>query len=78
LFETLGLSLWWRIRLSHDELIALYVSQAWLGYRPMGFSAASRAYFGLDLNVLTPDEQRCLARKLLTPSARDYRCGSGR
>ena len=74
LFETLGLSLWWRLRLSHEDLVALYASQAYLGYRPMGFSAASRAFFGRELNALTPDEARCLARKLRVPFIRDYTC----
>ncbi len=74
LFETLGLSLWWRFQFSHEDLVALYLSQAWLGYRPMGFAAASRAFFGRELNTLSPDEQRCLARKVRAPSVRDYTC----
>jgi membrane carboxypeptidase/penicillin-binding protein PbpC len=76
MFENLGVSLWWRLRFSREDLVGLYASQAWLGYRRKGFAAASRAFFGRELDELTPDEQRCLARKLRTPNARGYTCNS--
>jgi hypothetical protein len=78
MFENLGVSLWWRLRFSREDLIGLYASQAWLGYRTKGFAAASRAFFGRELNELTPDELRCLARKLRTPNVRGYRCDGGK
>ena len=75
LYETMGLSYWWRVRLAHDEIVGLYVAQAWVGARPMGFSAASRRYFGKELSMLTPDEQRCLIARLRAPKPRDFSCG---
>jgi hypothetical protein len=74
MFETLGLSVWWRVRLSHEDIVGLYVSQAWLGVRPMGFSAASHAYFGRSLTELTPAQQRCIIQKLRSPNPRAPQC----
>ena len=75
MFETLGLSWYWRLRFSHDDIVGLYVSQAWLGVKPFGFSAASRAYFGRELNMLGPDQQRCLIERLRSPNPRAFACG---
>lgn len=74
LYETIGLSIWWRLRLDRDQIVALYVTQAWLGTRPMGFSAASRRNFGKELSALTPDEQRCLIARLRSTDPRRFRC----
>ena len=76
MFENLAVSVWWRFRFSREDLIGLYASQAWLGYHRKGFAAASRMIFGRELTELTPDEQRCLARKLRKPSARSFTCGT--
>jgi hypothetical protein len=75
MFETLALSVWWRARLRHEDIVGLYVSQAWLGIRPMGFSSASHAYFGRALSELTPDQQRCIIQKLRSPNPRAFQCG---
>jgi len=74
MFERLGLSIYWRLRFSHEDVVALYVSQAWLGMRPVGFAAASRAYFGRELGALTPDQQRCLMQKLRSVNPRGVAC----
>lgn len=77
LYETMSLSTWWRLRFDHDQIVALYVAQVWLGTRPMGFSAASRRNFGKELGSLTPDEQRCLIARLRSADPRRFRCEAG-
>lgn len=74
MFETIGLSTWWQLRFSREELVGLYVSQAWLGARPMGFAAASRRLFDSELDELSPEQQRCLMQKLSAPNAKKFRC----
>lgn len=78
LYETMVLSYWWRIRFSHDDIVALYVSQAWLGARSRGFSAASHKYFHRELSALTPDEQRCLIERLRSRYPRRFSCDADR
>ncbi len=73
-FETVGLSVWWRLQFSHDDLVGLYASQAWLGVRPPGFSAASRAYFRRPPDALSPEQQHCLLQKWHAPNARAFVC----
>lgn len=75
MFETIGLSTWWRMRFSREELVGLYASQVWMGARPFGLAAASRRLFGRELDALSPDQQRCLMQKLQTPNVKRFSCG---
>jgi hypothetical protein len=66
--QYLPLGLWWRLRFSEEDLKAIYVAQMYLGNRTYGFAAGARYYFGRELNELSADEQRCLARRVRAPS----------
>lgn len=55
--------------LSKDQILELYVNQIYLGQRAYGFAAAAQAYFGKNLNQLTPAEMAMLAGLPKAPSA---------
>ncbi len=54
--------------LTKQEILELYVNKIFLGYRSYGFGAASRVYFGKDLDQLTLSEVATLAGMPKAPS----------
>lgn len=54
--------------LSKDQILEIYLNHIFLGNRAYGFAAASRVYFGKDLNQLTPAEAALLAGIPKAPS----------
>lgn len=54
--------------LSKDQILEIYLNHIFLGNRAYGFAAASRVYFGKDLNQLTPAEAAMLAGLPKAPS----------
>ena len=55
--------------LSKDEIFQLYINQIYLGQHSYGFAAASRTYFGKNLNHITVAEMAMLAGLPKAPSA---------
>jgi penicillin-binding protein 1A len=55
--------------LNKDEILELYLNKIFLGHRAYGFGAASRIYYGRDLNELTLTELAMLAGLPKAPSA---------
>ena len=55
--------------LSKNEILELYLNKIFLGHRAYGFGAASRIYYGRDLNELTLPELTMLAGLPKAPSA---------
>lgn len=55
--------------LSKDQILELYVNQIYLGQRAYGFAAAAQAYYGKNLDQLTPAEMAMLAGLPKAPSA---------
>lgn len=56
-------------RLSKDEIFQLYLNQIYLGQHSYGFAAASRTYFGKNLDQITVAEMAMLAGLPKAPSA---------
>ena len=54
--------------LTKDQILEIYLNHIFLGNRAYGFAAASRVYFGKDLNQLTPAEAAMLAGLPKAPS----------
>jgi penicillin-binding protein 1A len=54
--------------LSKDQILELYMNQIYLGHRAYGFAAASRAYFGKQLDEINPAEAAMLAGIPKAPS----------
>ncbi|MBI3716126.1 MAG: penicillin-binding protein 1A [Betaproteobacteria bacterium] len=54
--------------LSKDQILEIYLNHIFLGNRAFGFAAASKVYFGKELNQLTPAEAAMLAGIPKAPS----------
>ncbi len=55
--------------LSKDRILEIYLNQIYLGARSYGVGAASKTYFGKDMEYLTPEEAAYLAALPKAPSA---------
>ena len=54
-----------------DEILEIYMNEAYLGNQVYGFGAAADFYFGKDISALTIDEAAMLAGMLRAPNAND-------
>ncbi|MEE8601925.1 transglycosylase domain-containing protein [Euzebya tangerina] len=54
-----------------DEILEIYMNEAYLGNQVYGFGAAAEFYFGKDISQLTIDEAAMLAGMLRAPNAND-------
>lgn len=62
------LALWLEHELTKDEILASYMNRVYLGAGTYGVEAASRVYFGKDVNNLTLQQAAILAGLLKAPS----------
>ena len=67
-----------RLWFSRDELIAMFMSRAYMGTKDgkviYGFDNAARAFYGREIGDLKEPEFVCLARRTRAPTHTRYRC----
>ncbi len=55
-------------KFTKDEILTIYLNRAFLGAGARGFEAASRRYFGVSANAVSPAQAAMLAGLLVAPS----------
>lgn len=67
--QEMMLALWLESRLSKDQILALYLNEAYYGAGAYGIDAAARRYFGKSARALTLAESAMLAGLVRAPSS---------
>ncbi len=62
------LVVWMELIVPKKRILEIYVNYAQFGKRVFGVGAASKHYFGVDANQLTPEQSALIAAALPTPS----------